>query len=55
MIIDATQSGGPGNVISVSGSNSTIPEPSTWVMMALGFAGLGFLGYRKTRSDNALA
>jgi hypothetical protein len=55
MIIDATQSGGPGNVISVSGSNSTIPEPSTWVMMALGFAGLGFLGYRKTRSGNALA
>ena len=57
MIIDATQSGGPGNVISVSGSNSssTIPEPSTWVMMALGFAGLGFLGYRKTRRENALA
>jgi hypothetical protein len=57
MIIDATQSGGPGNVISVSGSNSSsaIPEASTWVMMALGFAGLGFLGYRKTRRDNALA
>jgi len=56
MIIDATQSGGPGAVISVSGTNSSaIPEPSTWVMMALGFAGLGFLGYRKTRSDNALA
>jgi len=57
MIIDATQSGGPGNVISVSGSNSSsaIPEPSTWVMMALGFAGFGFLGYRKTRSGNALA
>ncbi len=32
-----------------------VPEPSTWAMMALGFAGLGFLGYRKTRSDNALA
>jgi hypothetical protein len=26
-----------------------VPEPSTWAMMALGFAGLGFLGYRKTR------
>ncbi|HEY6735085.1 MAG TPA: PEP-CTERM sorting domain-containing protein, partial [Roseiarcus sp.] len=24
------------------------PEPSTWAMMFLGFAGLGFLGYRKT-------
>jgi hypothetical protein len=32
-----------------------VPEPSTWAMMALGFAGLGFLGYCKTRSDNALA
>ena len=34
---------------------ATVAEPSTWAMMALGFAGLGFLGYRKTRSDNALA
>jgi PEP-CTERM motif len=50
MIIDATQSGGPGNVISVSGSNSssTIPEPSTWVMMVLGFAGLGYAAVRRT-------
>jgi PEP-CTERM motif len=28
----------------------SIPEPATWAMMALGFAVLGFLGYRKTRS-----
>jgi hypothetical protein len=25
------------------------PEPSTWAMMALGFAGLGFAGYRASR------
>jgi PEP-CTERM motif len=25
------------------------PEPSTWAMMLLGFAGLGFIGYRKVR------
>ena len=32
-----------------------VPEPSTWAMMALGFGLLGLVGYRKTRSDNALA
>jgi hypothetical protein len=26
---------------------STIPEPSTWAMMLLGFAGLGYVGYRR--------
>jgi Ice-binding-like/PEP-CTERM motif len=26
-----------------------IPEPSTWAMMLLGFAGLGFAGYRQRR------
>jgi hypothetical protein len=25
----------------------TVPEPATWAMMLLGFAGLGFAGYRK--------
>ena len=27
----------------------SVPEPSTWAMMLLGFAGLGFAGYRSTR------
>jgi hypothetical protein len=34
---------------------TAVPEPATWAMMALGFGLLGFLGYRKTRSGNALA
>ncbi|HEY1864000.1 MAG TPA: PEP-CTERM sorting domain-containing protein [Roseiarcus sp.] len=32
-----------------------VPEPSTWVMMALGFAGLAFAGYRARRSAIAIA
>jgi len=24
-----------------------VPEGSTWMMMLLGFAGLGFMGYRR--------
>jgi hypothetical protein len=27
----------------------SVPEPSTWAMMLLGFAGLGFVGYRTSR------
>jgi hypothetical protein len=27
--------------------NGTVPEPSTWAMMILGFAGIGFMAYRR--------
>jgi hypothetical protein len=30
-------------------SGNVVPEPSTWAMMLLGFAGLGFAAYRKGR------
>ncbi len=30
------------------------PEPSTWAMMGLGFAALGFAGYRARRSPRAI-
>jgi hypothetical protein len=33
---------------------SGVPEPSTWAMMILGFAGIGFVGYRR-RKDSTLA
>jgi hypothetical protein len=32
-----------------------VPEPSTWAMMLLGFAGLGYLGYRSRKRSAALA
>jgi hypothetical protein len=37
LIIDVTTSGGV--------TPPTVPEPSTWALMLLGFAGLGFAGY----------
>jgi hypothetical protein len=33
---------------------AAVPEPSTWAMMALGFAGLGFMGWR-SRKTSAVA
>jgi PEP-CTERM motif len=36
-------------------TSSVIPEPSTWAMMLLGFAGLGFVGYRNARQGTAAA
>jgi hypothetical protein len=36
-------------VAAVSGISGVVPESSTWAMMLVGFAGLGFAGYRKTK------
>jgi hypothetical protein len=40
---------------SVSNIALSTPEPSTWAMMVLGFAGLGFAGYRKARKTATIA
>jgi hypothetical protein len=32
---------------------TSVPEPSTWAMMLLGFAGLGYAGYRRARGSHA--
>ncbi len=52
LTLSATQDGGPGNTITVSFTNATgvapsVPEPSTWVMMAIGFCVLGCAGFRR--------
>jgi hypothetical protein len=31
-------------------TSAPVPEPSTWAMMLLGFAGLGYAGYRRARA-----
>jgi hypothetical protein len=33
---------------------SAVPEPSTWAMMILGFAGVGFMVYRRRNQASAL-
>jgi hypothetical protein len=35
-------------------STPVVPETSTWAMMLLGFAGLGYAGYRRARSGRTL-
>ena len=40
-----------GNAFSVKG----VPEPSTWAMIALGFAFLGFVGLRSRKSSASIA
>jgi hypothetical protein len=37
----------------VLGGIAAAPEPSTWAMMLLGFAGLGYAGYRRTGAPRA--
>jgi hypothetical protein len=36
-------------------SATTVPEPSTWAMMLFGFAGIGLIGYRQTRKNQAVS
>jgi hypothetical protein len=40
---------GPGGFAFDFALGGAVPEPSTWAMMLVGFAGLGFAGYRSTR------
>jgi len=44
------EAGGLFGVTTTVTTTSGVPEPSTWAMMFIGFAGLGFAGYRKART-----
>jgi PEP-CTERM motif-containing protein len=48
---DVTDEGPFNAAFSLSGS--VVPEPSTWALMLLGFAGLGFAGYHHARKAGA--
>ena len=41
------------DTLSVDTAISAVPEPSTWAMMILGFASVGFMAYRR-KSKSAL-
>ncbi len=41
-------------VVDNVGVAPAIPEPSTWAMMILGFAGVGFVGYRRAKKGRAM-
>jgi hypothetical protein len=49
-------SGDSSAVFSVLGADTVqaVPEPSTWAMMILGFAGVGFMAYRRRNQASAL-
>jgi PEP-CTERM motif len=46
--LPASQVNGFTQALEFAPATAAVPEPSTWAMMFLGFAGLGFLGYRQT-------
>jgi hypothetical protein len=41
--------GGTSHLYITASFTSAVPEPSTWAMMILGFAGVGFVAYRRKR------
>jgi hypothetical protein len=47
--------GGETIVLNLTDVTAAVPEPSTWAMMILGFAGVGFMAYRRSRKDQSLA
>jgi hypothetical protein len=44
--------GWPGNLSATQQMVVGVPEPSTWALILLGFAGLGFVGYRSRRAPS---
>jgi hypothetical protein len=47
LTINQSNGDGPPPSVALLGTISAVPEPSTWAMIILGFAGIGFLSYRR--------
>ncbi len=43
------------NSFEVDNITTGVPEPSTWAMMLIGFAGVGFAAYRGSRRPEAVS
>ena len=57
--LTANQALGTGTISSsftnaTAGTTPTIPEPSTWVMMAVGFGALGCAAFRQRKANGAV-
>jgi PEP-CTERM motif len=50
-LLDPDSPPGLSGLVGAQAAGGVIPEPSTWAMMVLGFAGLGFMGYRTKRAS----
>jgi hypothetical protein len=48
-------SGQTGNTGPVDAGIAAVPEPSTWAMLLLGFAGMGFMAYRRKSKPALMA
>ena len=45
----------PAAVLTLETSVAAVPEPATWAMMILGFAGVGFVAYRRKSKSAPMA
>jgi hypothetical protein len=52
--VDAAGSGGDTGAVGALLTTPAVPEASTWAMMILGFAGVGFIAYRRRNQGAAI-
>lgn len=49
--VDLTPSVGDQLIVDVTFAGPSAPDPATWAMMLVGFAGLGYAGYRRRQAS----